>query len=237
MLECRPPTRQLDLLDLPARHTDRPAHRVRNSGDHLSRVLHRQAEARSAPIFVPDAQHDDALGRVPGDVESPGRRAVIAEPGFGDPRTWPRDGHESQCARDYAVLSRGGWTTTAKPRAVASSGLFPVREITVVLLHGSVAIVRLRAVAMAAIALTLAACTTSTVRPTGILTGIAPVYELKIPLAGEVLHVKESLYPESRPIASETVRPGAKYRFSVSPGAYRVMGTVRGTIRRGFVGA
>jgi hypothetical protein len=77
----------LDLLDLPARHADRPAHRVRNSGDHPSRVLHRQAEARGAPIFVPDAQHDDALGPVPGDVESPGRRAVIAEPGFGDSRT------------------------------------------------------------------------------------------------------------------------------------------------------
>ena len=108
VLECRPPTRQLDLLDLPARHADRPAHRVRNSGDHPSRVLHRQAEARSAPILVPDAQYDDALGPVPGDVESPGRRAVIAEPGFGDSRTWPGDGHESQCARDYAVLSNGG---------------------------------------------------------------------------------------------------------------------------------
>ena len=237
VLECRPPTRQLDLLDLPARHADRPAHRVRNSGDHPSRVLHRQAEARSAPILVPDAQYDDALGPVPGDVESPGRRAVIAEPGFGDSRTWPGDGHESQCARDYAVLSRGGWTTTAKPRAAASGGLVPVREITVVLLHGSVAIVRLRAVAMAAIALTLAACTTSTVRPTGIVTGVAPVCEVRIPLAGEVLHVKVSLYSGSRPIASGTVREGAKYRFSVSPGADRVTGTVRGTIRQGFVGA
>jgi curli biogenesis system outer membrane secretion channel CsgG len=81
-------------------------------------------------------------------------------------------------------------------------------------------------VAVAAVAMTvaLAGCTTSAAGPTGVVTGVAYACQgLELP-PGEVLHVKVSLYSGPSLVASETVRSGAKYRFSVSPGSYRVTG-------------
>ena len=81
-------------------------------------------------------------------------------------------------------------------------------------------------VAVAAVAMTvaLAGCTTSAAGPTGVVTGVAYACQgLAFP-PGDVLHVKVSLYSGPSLVASETVRSGAKYRFSVSPGSYRVTG-------------
>jgi hypothetical protein len=50
--------------------------------------------------------------------------------------------------------------------------------------------------------------------------------------------VKVSLYSGSRRLVSETIRSGAKYRFSVTPGAYRLVGWWRSkavTVRAGDV--
>jgi hypothetical protein len=103
-----------------------------------------------------------------------------------------------------------------------------------------VAIVRLRAAAMVAIALTLAACTTSTVRPTGVVAGVASACQGLALQAGESLPVEVSLYSGSSLIASETVRSGSKYRFSVTPGSYRVTGwwgSKGATVRAGRIAA
>ncbi len=63
-----------------------------------------------------------------------------------------------------------------------------------------------------------------TAEPTGVVTGVAYACEGLPPPTGQRLHVKVSLYSGSRSVASETVRSGAKYRFSVTPGTYRVVG-------------
>ena len=74
--------------------------------------------------------------------------------------------------------------------------------------------------------------------PSGVVTGVASVcHGPRVP-AGEVLHGKVSLYSGSILLASESVRSGAKYRFSVIPGSYRLTGwwgsrTV--TIRAGHI--
>jgi hypothetical protein len=57
---------------------------------------------------------------------------------------------------------------------------------------------------------------------TGVVTGVVQACEgVEVP-AGEIIHVKVRLYSESKGIASQTVVSGTKYRFSVSPGTYRV---------------
>ena len=64
----------------------------------------------------------------------------------------------------------------------------------------------------------------TTPKPIGVVTGVVQVCEgVQVP-AGEILHVKVSLYSGSRRVASETVVSGAKYPFSVSPGTYRLTG-------------
>jgi CubicO group peptidase (beta-lactamase class C family) len=86
------------------------------------------------------------------------------------------------------------------------------------------AVSELSVVALVVTALTLAACTTSTVKPIGVVTGVAYACQgLALP-PGDVLHVKVGLYSGPRLVTSETVRSGAKYRFSVSPGVYRLTG-------------
>jgi len=77
---------------------------------------------------------------------------------------------------------------------------------------------------MVVTALTLGACVRSIARPTGVVTGIVDACQgLALP-TGESLPVKVSFYSGSGLVASETVRSGAKYRLSVTPGSYRVTG-------------
>ena len=64
----------------------------------------------------------------------------------------------------------------------------------------------------------------STVKPTGVVTGIVQACEGALVKSGTIPHVRVSLYSGSKRIATEMVRSGAKYRFSVSPGAYRLTG-------------
>ena len=68
--------------------------------------------------------------------------------------------------------------------------------------------------------------TSSTVKPTGVVTGVVQACVGVAVPAGEILRmkVKVSLYSGSKRVASETVVWGTKYRFSVSPGTYRVTG-------------
>ena len=83
---------------------------------------------------------------------------------------------------------------------------------------------KLGSVAMVVTALTLGACVRSIARPTGVVTGIVDACQgLALP-TGESLPVKVSFYSGSGLVASETVRSGAKYRLSVTPGSYRVTG-------------
>ena len=79
-------------------------------------------------------------------------------------------------------------------------------------------------VAMVVIVLSLAACTTSTAKPTGVVTGVAYACQGLVLPPDDVLHLRVSLYSGPSLVASETVRSGAKYRFSVPPGPYRVTG-------------
>ena len=76
------------------------------------------------------------------------------------------------------------------------------------------------------LALGLAGCTTSAAKPTGVVTGVVQACEGVAVPAGEILRmkVKVSLYSGSKRVASETVVWGTKYRFSVSPGTYRLTG-------------
>jgi hypothetical protein len=77
-------------------------------------------------------------------------------------------------------------------------------------------------VATVLVALILAGCTTSTAKPTGIVTGVADAC-VGIVLAGSTLpHVTVLLYSGSTVVASTTIKSGAKYRFSVTPGFYKV---------------
>ncbi|MGA3354458.1 MAG: hypothetical protein ABSD85_14940 [Acidimicrobiales bacterium] len=81
---------------------------------------------------------------------------------------------------------------------------------------------RLGAIATVAITLIpLAACTSSTAKPTGVVTGVADACGGVRAPGG---HVKVSLYSGSRAVTSETVRSGARYRFVVKAGEYQVMG-------------
>jgi hypothetical protein len=77
---------------------------------------------------------------------------------------------------------------------------------------------------LTAVALTLAACTSATAKPTGVVTGVVYACEAVHVRAGEIFHVKVSLYSGSKRVDSETVRSAIKFRFSVTPGEYRVTG-------------
>jgi hypothetical protein len=83
---------------------------------------------------------------------------------------------------------------------------------------------KLGVMVMVVLALTLAGCTTSAVRPTGVVTGVADACEGHPVPPGEILHVKVSLDSGSSLVASTTIRSGARYRLSVVPGEYRVAG-------------
>jgi len=85
-------------------------------------------------------------------------------------------------------------------------------------LRGSMTTVRLRALAMMLIVLSLTACTTSAVKPTGVVTGLtAECTALAVP-------VKVSLYSGRTLIASTTVRAGSSYKLSAAAGSYVVEG-------------
>ncbi len=97
---------------------------------------------------------------------------------------------------------------------------------------------KLGAIAAVAMTLTLAACTSSAVPPTttttstattsirltGVVTGVAYACSGLPTVVTGRQKVKVSLYSGSRPVASVTIRSGAKYRFSVTPGTYRLVG-------------
>ena len=68
------------------------------------------------------------------------------------------------------------------------------------------------------LALGLAGCTTSTARPTGVVTGGTAECTPSSP------PVKVSLYSGNTLVASATVPAGTKYRFAVAPGTYWLTG-------------
>jgi hypothetical protein len=77
----------------------------------------------------------------------------------------------------------------------------------------------------------------TTPKPTGIVTWVAEDCEAA---QVQILHVKVkvSLYSGSKRVASETVVWGTKYRFSVSPGTYRLTGwwgSKRVTVQAGHI--
>ena len=79
--------------------------------------------------------------------------------------------------------------------------------------------VRLRALAMVVIVLSLAACTTSTVKPPpGVVTGLAQE------CIASASPVKVSLYSGRTRVASETVPAGSSYKLSAAAGTYQVEG-------------
>ncbi len=68
----------------------------------------------------------------------------------------------------------------------------------------------------------LTACTTSIVKPTGVVTGFADAC-VGLGLAESTLpRVTVLLYAGPTVVASTTIKSGAKYRFSVTPGSYKV---------------
>ena len=98
--------------------------------------------------------------------------------------------------------------------------------------------VRKLATVVVVTALSLAACTTSTAKPTGVVAGVAYACSGLPPFVTGRQEVKVSLYSGSGAVASETIRSGAKYRFSVHPGTYRLVGWWRSkvvTVRAGDV--
>jgi hypothetical protein len=81
---------------------------------------------------------------------------------------------------------------------------------------------KLGIIVLVVLALTLAACTTSAAKPTGVVTGDAYACVGVRFGAGEVIHVTVSLYSRSKPVASEAVGSHHKYRFVAAPGTYTV---------------
>jgi hypothetical protein len=84
----------------------------------------------------------------------------------------------------------------------------------------------------------LRAASRTTAKPTGVVTGVAYACSGLPPVVTGRQKVKVSLYSGSRRLVSETIRSGAKYRFSVTPGAYRLVGWWRSkavTVRAGDV--
>jgi hypothetical protein len=81
---------------------------------------------------------------------------------------------------------------------------------------------RLGAIATVVMTLMLTACTTSTVKPTGVVTGFADAC-VGLVLAGSTLpRVTVLLYSGPTVVASTTAKSGAMYRLSVAPGSYKV---------------
>jgi len=95
--------------------------------------------------------------------------------------------------------------------------------------------------AIVVVALTLAACTTTTVGPqtstsststttttqatratAGVVTGVAQRCLGLPPPPNKTLYITVRLYSDRSLVASVTIRSGARYRFSVIPGSYRV---------------
>jgi CubicO group peptidase (beta-lactamase class C family) len=77
----------------------------------------------------------------------------------------------------------------------------------------------------------------TTAKPTGVVTGVAYACEGAVLLPGTILRVTVSLQGSGAGV-SETVRSGAKYRFSVPPGVYQVIGwwgSRRVIVRAGYV--
>ncbi len=77
---------------------------------------------------------------------------------------------------------------------------------------------RLVVVAMVVMTMMLTACTTSAVKPTGVVTG------LTAECTARAFPVKVSLYSGRTPVASTTVRAGTSYKLSAAAGAYIVEG-------------
>jgi hypothetical protein len=86
--------------------------------------------------------------------------------------------------------------------------------------------VRFRIVVAVALALTVAACTTSTVRPTGVVSGRNDACSNFAP-RGSPAKVVLSSGPTV--VASESLHLGGTYRFVVAPGGYLVTQYVSGT--------
>lgn len=76
-------------------------------------------------------------------------------------------------------------------------------------------------VATVLVASTLAACTTSTTKPTGVVTGFA-VACVGIQQESTLPRVTVLLYSGPTVVASTTIKSGSEYRFSVAPGSYKV---------------
>ena len=108
----------------------------------------------------------------------------------------------------------------------------------------------LSSVVVVVLAIGLAACTSvsssapktttpSSNAPTGITkagTGVIAGYADSCSGLMEHVHVKVVLYRGTKLIASETVRSGASFRFSVTPGSYKVRAdhrSVQVTVRAG----
>jgi len=99
----------------------------------------------------------------------------------------------------------------------------PVRESEAGTLHGTMSTVRkLVGIVLVAVALTFAACTTSTSRPTGVVTGSANACRGLAVSAKGLPPVTVVLYSGSRLITSETLPSGGEYRLTATPGAYTV---------------
>jgi hypothetical protein len=77
---------------------------------------------------------------------------------------------------------------------------------------------KLGVMVMVVLALGLAGCTTSTAKPTGVVTGLTARCNILVP------PVKVSLYSGRTLVASATVPAGASYRLTVAPGLYNVIG-------------
>jgi hypothetical protein len=86
--------------------------------------------------------------------------------------------------------------------------------------------VRVRIVVLVALTLTVAACTTSTVRPTGVVTGVSDACSNAAPPGSPV---KVVLSSGPTVVASESLHLGGAYRFVVAPGGYLVTDYVSGT--------
>jgi len=109
-----------------------------------------------------------------------------------------------------------------------------VREITLSRLRESMSMVRrLATVVVVIMALSLAACTTSAARPTGVVTGNAyPCVGGSVRAGSSRVTVTVLPYSGEKVIKSETVGPHYSYRFTAAPGRYAVtlrqrVGTVR----------
>jgi len=77
---------------------------------------------------------------------------------------------------------------------------------------------KLGLLAMVALTVALAACTTSTVKPPGVVTGLTQE------CVASASPVKVSLYSGRTLVASETVPAGSSYKLSAAAGAYTVQG-------------